>query len=102
MPGNEKNVCKLVKSLYGIKQAPKQLHEKFDCHLSHGFIHKCIYSKFTNCYSVITCLYVDDLLIFGTNIEGITKTKKHLTSKFKMKDLKKVDTILGVKVKKYM
>lgn len=67
MPGNEKNVCKLVKSLYGIKQAPKQLHEKFDCHLSHGFIHKCIYSKFTNCYSVITNI--------GTITK--TKTKKH-------------------------
>ncbi|GJV48852.1 zinc finger, CCHC-type containing protein [Tanacetum coccineum] len=30
MPGNEKKVCKLVKSLYGLKQAPKQWHQKFD------------------------------------------------------------------------
>ena len=29
-PGQEKNVCKLVKSLYGLKQAPKQWHVKFD------------------------------------------------------------------------
>ena len=29
-PGQEKKVCKLVKSLYGLKQAPKQWHEKFD------------------------------------------------------------------------
>ena len=29
-PGQEKKVCKLVKSLYGLKQAPKQRHEKFD------------------------------------------------------------------------
>ncbi|KAL0315203.1 UNVERIFIED_CONTAM: Retrovirus-related Pol polyprotein from transposon TNT 1-94 [Sesamum calycinum] len=28
--GNERKVCKLVKSLYGLKQAPKQWHEKFD------------------------------------------------------------------------
>jgi len=28
--GNEKKVCKLVKSLYGLKQAPKQWHEKLD------------------------------------------------------------------------
>jgi hypothetical protein len=27
LPGNEKKVCKLVKSLYGLKQAPKQWHE---------------------------------------------------------------------------
>lgn len=57
--------------------------------LSHGFKHnnadKCIYSKFTDCYGVINCLYVDDLLIFVTNVEGISETKKYLTSKFKMK-----------------
>ncbi|KAH9768293.1 Integrase catalytic domain-containing protein [Citrus sinensis] len=99
LPGNEKKVCKLVKSLYGLKQAPKQWHEKFDSViLSHGFKHnnadKCIYFKFTNDFGVIICLYVDDLLIFGTNMQGVDDTKKYLTSQFKMKDLGEVDTIL--------
>ena len=35
---------------------------------------------------VILLLYVDDMLIFGTNITGIFETKKYLTSMFKMKD----------------
>ena len=66
LPGNEKKVCKLVKSLYGLKQAPKQWHEKFDfVILSYGFRHnsadKCIYSKFTNDYGVVICLYANDL-----------------------------------------
>ena len=52
LPGNEKKVCKLVKSLYGLKQALKQWHEKFDSViLFHGFNHngvdRCLYSKFT-------------------------------------------------------
>ena len=106
LPGNEKKVCKLTKSLYGLKQAPKQWHEKFDSViLEYGFQHniadKCIYSKFTENYGVIICLYVDDMLIIGTNMDGVQDTKKYLSSQFKMKYLNEVDTILGIKFKKH-
>ena len=38
VPGQEKKVCRLVKSLYGLKQTPKQWHEKFDnAMMSNGF-----------------------------------------------------------------
>ncbi len=60
-----------------------------------------IKSKFIDFYGVIICLYVDDILIFGKNMEGIFETKKYPTSRFKMKDRKEVDTILGIKVKKH-
>ena len=49
---------------------------------------------------MIICLYVDDMLIIGTNMDGVQDTKKYLSSQFKMKDLNEVDTILGIKVKK--
>ena len=43
LPGNEKKVCKLVKSFYGLKQAPNQWHKKFDSViLSHGFHHNSV------------------------------------------------------------
>ncbi|GJS07419.1 zinc finger, CCHC-type containing protein [Tanacetum coccineum] len=92
MPGNEHKVCKLVKSLYGLKQAPKQWHQKFDeVVLSSGFhlnqSDKCVYSKFDNSgKGVIICLYVDDMLIFGTDQNQVYKTKKFLSSRFSMKE----------------
>ena len=103
---NEKKVCKLVKFLYGLKQASKQWHERFDSSiLSNGFVHnssdKYMYSKFTEEYGVIVCLYVDDMLIIGTNMKGVCETKKYLSSMFQMKDLNEVDTILGIKIKRH-
>ena len=69
-------MCKVTKSLYGLKQAPKQCHEKFDyVILEYGFTHntadKCVYSKFIDDFGVIICLYVDDMLIISTNMNGI-------------------------------
>ena len=101
--GQEHKVCKLVKSLYGLKQAPKQWHEKFDnVMLTHGYVingaNKCIYSKFINNECVIICLYVDDLLIFGTSLDVVHNAKHFLASNFDMKDLGKANIILGNKI----
>ncbi|RVW13387.1 Retrovirus-related Pol polyprotein from transposon TNT 1-94 [Vitis vinifera] len=90
VPGKEKNVCKLVKSLDGLKQVPKQWHNKFDHVLiTNGYsindADKCIYSKYENNTCVVICLYVDDMLIFGTSLEVVRETKKFLGSKFDMK-----------------
>ncbi|GKC17609.1 zinc finger, CCHC-type containing protein [Tanacetum coccineum] len=46
-------------------------------------------------------LYVDDILIVGTNMEGIDETKKFLSSCFQMKDMNEVDTILRIKIKRH-
>ncbi|GJW45807.1 zinc finger, CCHC-type containing protein [Tanacetum coccineum] len=49
---------------------------------------------------VIICLYVDDMLIFGTDQDQVDKTKKFLSSKFSMKDMREADVILGIKIKR--
>ncbi|GKC42530.1 zinc finger, CCHC-type containing protein [Tanacetum coccineum] len=106
MPGNEHKVCKLIKSLYGLKQAPKQWHHKFDeVVLSNGFVlnqsDKCVYCKFDEFgKGVIICLYVDDMLIFGTNQTQVDKTIEFLPSNFSMKDMGEVDVILGIRIKR--
>nr|GEU96480.1 zinc finger, CCHC-type [Tanacetum cinerariifolium] len=101
MPDNENNVCKLIKSLYGVKQAPKHWHQKFDkVGLSNGYLlnqaNEYVYSKFVKSGKrVIICLYVDDMLIFGTDQVQVDLIKEFLSSKFSMKDMREADVILG-------
>nr|GEV54096.1 hypothetical protein [Tanacetum cinerariifolium] len=84
MPGNEHKVCKLVKSLYALKQTPKQWHQKFDeVVLSSGFhlnqSDKCVYSKFDS--SVLNERYGRRKVILGIKIKhenkGIVITQSH-------------------------
>nr|KAJ0214741.1 hypothetical protein LSAT_V11C400214000 [Lactuca sativa] len=71
---------------------PGNEHKSDDVVLSNGFVlnlaDKCVYSKFdTSVKGVMICLYVDDMLIFGTDLEEVDKTKKFLSSSFDMKDM---------------
>ena len=97
-------MCKFVKLLYGLKQTPKQWHQKFDATiLSFGFklnqAYKCVYSKFDNeGNGVIICLYVDDMVIFGISLVQIQETKDFLFKSFQMKNLIEADWILGIKI----
>ena len=54
--------------------------------------------KFEHGKGVIICLYVNDILIFGTDLEEVEKTKGFLSSKFSMNDMVEADVILGIKI----
>jgi hypothetical protein len=101
--GQEDNGCKLMKSLYGLKQAPKQWHEKSDVTLiSVGFsvseADRCVYYHHDGGQGVILCLYVDDILIFGTSLDVINEFKTFLCQSFDMKDMGDADVILNIKL----
>lgn len=103
MECQEGKVCKLLKSLYGLRQAPMQWHEKFNTTLtSVGFVvneaDKCVYYRHGGGEGVILCLYVDDILIFGTNLKVIEEVKSFLSQNFEMKDLGVADVILNIKL----
>ena len=72
--------------------------------MSNGFsineCDKCVYIKQTKNAYVIVCLYVDDMLIMGTNKDVINSTKKMLNSTFDMKDMGFADVILGVRIQR--
>jgi hypothetical protein len=100
--GKENLVCRLMKRLYGLKQAPRQWYLKFDrfmkeqgysrCHYNH-----CVYFKrLENGSYIILLLYVDAMLVAGSNMQDINMLKKKLANSFAMKDLGDGKKILGI------
>jgi hypothetical protein len=59
---------------------------------------KCVYYRFGGGNGVILCLYVDNILIFGNNVEMIKEVKDFLSNNFEMKDLGVADVILNIKL----
>ena len=59
---------------------------------------KCVYVKDTENDYIILCLYVDDMLIIGSDDKMIKSIKAMLSTRFDMKDMGLADVILGVKI----
>ncbi|KZV52170.1 hypothetical protein F511_07125 [Dorcoceras hygrometricum] len=89
--GDPKNmVCKLKKSIYGLKQASRQWYHKFhEIILSFGFeenlIDHCVYHKFSGSKHIFLVLYVDDILLATNDIGLLHQTKNFLSRNFEMK-----------------
>ncbi|GKA79058.1 putative reverse transcriptase domain-containing protein [Tanacetum coccineum] len=102
---NESNtkVCKLNKSLYGLKQALRQWNAKLTTALAeHGFEQSkfdySLYTKYNGEKFIALLVYVDDIVITGNDNVGINDFKVFLSTKFMIKDLGVLKYILGIKV----
>lgn len=101
--GQERKVCKLKRSIYGLKQSSRQWYLRFhQAVLLNGFTmieeDHCVYVKRSKGSFIIMSLYVDDILLAGNDKDIIVATKGWLSSNFEMKDMGEADYILGVKI----
>ena len=101
--GQENKVCKLKRSIYGLKQSSRQWYLRFHrAVLLNGFTmieeDHCVYVKRSKGSFIILSLYVDDILSAGNDMEMIVATKEWLSSNFEIKDMSEADYILGVKI----
>jgi hypothetical protein len=101
--GKENFVCKLKKSLYGLKKSPRQWYKRFDSFMiSNGFkksrYDRCVYIKFVNGSPIYLLLYVDDMLIAAKSKKEIATLMAQLSSEFEMKDLRAARKILGMEI----
>lgn len=101
-PGKENLVCRLKRSIYGLKQSPRCWNTALDDHLKSMNFEQtrsdpCLYVS-TQGELVIIAVYVDDILIAGKTDERIAEVKRKLADRFDVKDMGKLHYFLGVKV----
>ncbi|GJS32525.1 retrotransposon protein, putative, ty1-copia subclass [Tanacetum coccineum] len=102
-PNHPRKVCKLQRSIYGLKQASRSWNKRFDEEIKRfGFTQNldepCVYQKASGRNVTFLILYVDDIIIMGNHIPSLQSVKDYLGKCFAMKDLGEAAFILGIKI----
>ena len=103
--GEEHLVCKLQRSLYGLKQSARAWNTKMNnILLANGFVRskadQCLYSKFENGKWMYVLIYVDDLIVAHEATEAIVNFAKMINKHFTMNDLGEVSYYLGIQIER--
>ncbi|GFS46412.1 hypothetical protein Acr_00g0102120 [Actinidia rufa] len=96
-------VCQLRRALYGLKQAPRAWYAKFssticDLGFSASAYDSALFTRQSAHGIVLLILYVDDMIITGDNVYGISELQDFLHRHFEMKDLSPLSYFLGLEV----
>ena len=102
--GKENLVCRLKRSIYGLKQSPRCWNHTLDSKLKEmGFEQTasdpCLYVHANSEREMfVVAVYVDDIILGGKNESILCQVKQELSTKFDMKDLGLLHHFLGVTV----
>ncbi len=100
---DENKVCKLMKSIYGLKQSPRTWfntlkHSLLDSKFTQSQKDATVFFKIEGVDSIYILIYVDDILVVASSEDVVKQTVALLLTKFNMKDLGTVDFFLGMEV----
>ena len=99
--GNNK-VCRIKKSLYGLKQSPRAWFQRFGKIITSyrnrqsQADHTIFYKHFEDNKTAILTVYVDDIILTENDEEGLVDLKNKLASEFQIKDLGALKCFLGM------
>ncbi|GKD47432.1 retrotransposon protein, putative, ty1-copia subclass [Tanacetum coccineum] len=102
-PNHPKKVCKLQKSIYGLKQASRSWNKRFDEEIkrfrfAQNLDDLCVYQNASGSNVIFLILYVDGIIIMGNHIPSLQIVKDYLGKCFAMKDLGEAAFILRIKI----
>jgi hypothetical protein len=107
-PGHPHNgsttlVCKLHKSIYGLKQSSRAWHAKLsfaleDLGFTRSSADSSLFIQLGSSHKLVVLIYVDDLIIAGSNNDSITQLKRELQQQFSIKDLGSLKYFLGIEM----
>ncbi|RVW50118.1 Retrovirus-related Pol polyprotein from transposon RE2 [Vitis vinifera] len=100
---NDPRVCKLKKSLYGLRQASRQWYSKLSSSLlkfgfSQAKTDSSLFIRQTSTSFIALLIYVDDVIIASNDLKEIDVVKKFLHESFTIKDLGELKYFLGIEV----
>uniref|UniRef100_A0A8D8QIS8 Copia protein n=1 Tax=Cacopsylla melanoneura TaxID=428564 RepID=A0A8D8QIS8_9HEMI len=103
---DERYVCKLNKSIYGLKESPRQWNKVFNEHIISQDFNQCksdycLYVNTSHKEIIYLLVYVDDLLIVSQSLELVNQVKSALMDRFQMLDMGNVSSFLGLEISKH-
>ncbi|MCR2848026.1 hypothetical protein KN825_15855, partial [Weizmannia coagulans] len=101
--GGTGQVCRLRKALYGLKQSPRAWFGKFSKAVEEFGLQKCksdhfVFYRNSAAGIVLLIVYVDDIIIIGSDNMGVSSVKSFLYNRFHTKDLSMLKYFLGVEI----